>query len=527
MVNVTGIEDIELTLTDKDTGMAVKSDVTINIDSTVSEFTPKVTLLSPVNKAVINTLTPTLNWELDYSGTEIITYSVAIDENPDPQTTIKTGLTTTEYILENELVDGKTYYWKVEPSIGICLSGAFRFTIDLGFEPIYKVNLTAEQKTVTIKQGEYKDINITVTNEGNSIDNFKIEINSINLQSQTSVDKTNIQLDPDRDSIVKLTIDIPDDFTTGDYSITVTAVSLVNINAQDEVTIDVKVVSKFFIPDYDVSISISPLSLELEQGDSENVTITITNDGNIEDDFTIRFESDDFTSADIQSSERSLKLTDGESDTITLTIKVPENMEPGEYSIKFIVESDDVSNESILTITVKDKDGEEPTDGDEDNTMLYALIGIIIVIIVVLILLFIFLKKKGTEEETIVEKAQPPPPEEVPTEMPQPTQVPEPETPPPEQPPTQEVPPEQVPTQEMPPEQIPDPEISSEQLPPPEQSLTPEIIRKQVADPEAPAPEESQPSSETQPEPMQQSEVPSKQPPTPDVTTQAPQNEEP
>ncbi|MCK5559435.1 MAG: SBBP repeat-containing protein, partial [Thermoplasmata archaeon] len=60
--NTTGTEDIELTLTDKDSGTAIKSDITINIDSTISEFTPKVTLLSPPDKTTINTLTPTLKW---------------------------------------------------------------------------------------------------------------------------------------------------------------------------------------------------------------------------------------------------------------------------------------------------------------------------------------------------------------------------------------------------------------------------------------------------------------------------------
>ena len=79
--------------------------------------------------------------------------------------------------------------------------------------------------------------------------------------------------------------------------------SFADLTVKDEVTIDVKVVSKDFIPNYDVSISISPTSLELEQGDSENVTITISNNGNIEDDFTISIESADFTSANIQFSD--------------------------------------------------------------------------------------------------------------------------------------------------------------------------------------------------------------------------------
>ncbi|MCK5561676.1 MAG: SBBP repeat-containing protein [Thermoplasmata archaeon] len=512
--NVTGTEDIELILNDKDNGIAVKSDITINIDSTISEFTPRVTLLSPLDKAVINTLTPTLKWELDYSGTEIITYSVALDENPDPLTPIKTGLTTAEYTLENELMDGITYYWKVEPTNGICLSGAFRFTIDLGFEPIYKVNLSTERDSVSIIQGESGEINLTVTNEGNSIDNFEIEISSVNLQSQISVNKPNVQLDPDIDSLVKLSIDIPDDFTTGDYTITVTATSLTDLTIKDEVTIDVKVVSKDFVPDYDVSISISPTSLELEPGDTDNVTITISNNGNIEDDFTISFESDDFTSANIQFSESSLPIPEGDSDSITVTIKIPEDIEPGVYTVKFIVESNDDPQETTLTVTVKDKDGEKPKDDDEDNTMLYAIIGIIVIIIVVLILLFIFLKKKkGKEEELPVEEQTPQPQEEGPPEVPpqqpptpevQPEQVTVPETPAPEQPQVPEVPPEQQPTPEVTP-QVPQPQVE----PAPEPVPMPQVEEQPMPTPQVqPQVEAQEPAVEQPAEPQGQAPVP-------------------
>jgi hypothetical protein len=509
--NVTGSEDIELTLTDKDSGTAVKLDVTIIVDSTISENTPKVTLLSPVNKAVINTLTPTLKWELDYIGAEIITYSVAIDESPDPKTTIVAGLIATEYTLENELVDGKTYYWKVEPSIGICLSGTFSFTINLGFDPIYKVNLTAETDSVTIKQGQSHNIDLTVTNEGNSIDNFKIGIDTISLQSQTSIDKTNIQLDPNLNSIIQLSIDIPDDFTVGDYKITITATSLTDLIAQDEVTIDVKVVSKDFIPDYDVSISISPTSLDLEQGESENVTITISNNGNIEDDFTIIFESTDFTSANIQLSDTSVSLSDGDSDTITVMIKIPDDMEPGVYTIKFIVESNGNPQESTLTVTVKDKGGGEPGDkkDEEDNTMLYALIGIIIVIIVVLVLLFIFLKrKKGLEEPTTGEE-QVSPPEEAPPEAQE--QAPAPEVAPEQTPPPETPPPEPTPTPETIP---PQPQLRIESAPEP--TPMPQVEEQPVPQIEPPP----QPKVEVQEPPVIEQPTEPQQPPVPKIKTQ-------
>jgi hypothetical protein len=490
-----GQEDIKLILTDKDGGATSKSNITIYVDSRSFEVIPKVTLISPSNGSVINTLKPTLKWNLNYTGTESIKYTVTLEDNPKPSIPIKTGLTTTEYTLENELEDGKTYYWKVEPTNGICLSMSFHFNIDLGFELIYEVNLTSEKESITIKQNESKEINLTVTNEGNSIDNFEIELKSANLESQIRIDKTNVQLDPDIDSLLKLNIDIPADFTTGDYTITVTATSLTEITAQDEVIIIVKVVSKDFVPDYNVSISVSLSSLSLNPGDSENVTITITNDGNIEDDFSIRFESTDFSSADIQFSESSLSIADGDSDSIRATINIPENLEPGEYTVKFIVESNDESKESTLTITVKDKDAEEPEDKDsgEDNTMLYALIGIIIVIIVVLILLFIFLKKKGKEEEapTVDEPPFETPPSEQPPVYETPSeQAPVPETPSPVQPPTPRVTPQVTqPSVEPEPQPVPQVEQSSQpQVKVQEPAVVEQTAEPQVQQEQAPVP---------------------------------------
>jgi hypothetical protein len=297
--DVTGSEEIELILTDKDGGSAVKSDITITINSTVPQ--------------------PHLN---------------------------------------------------------------------------YDVNITTENDFIIIKQGESKDINLTVTNKGNSIDNFTIETSSVNLHSHIAVDKNNVKIDPDVSSKIKLSIDIPDDFTIGDYSIGVTATSLTDSTAKDEVTINVKIVSKDVIPDYNASISISTTTLDLKQGDSANITLTITNNGNIEDDFEISFELEDIKSADISFSKSNLTLGERDTELIIVTIKIPKDMAPGVYTIKFIVKSNDDPKESSLTLTVKEKDGEESKNDSEDRTILFVLVCIIVIIFVVLILIFIFFKKK-------------------------------------------------------------------------------------------------------------------------------------
>jgi hypothetical protein len=136
-----------------------------------------------------------------------------------------------------------------------------------------------------------------------------------------------------------------------------------------------------------------------------------------------------------------------------------------------------------------EEDGDDDGDGEEDNTWLFALIGIIIVVIVVLVLLFVFLKKKKGEEEPPVEEPQAPPPVEMPAE-----QMPHAQDQAlAEQPPTAEVPPEPAPapTPEMPPEQPSMPETPPE----PEQAPTPEPASQPA---QQPAPEQT-PAPQPQP----------------------------
>ncbi|MCK5559077.1 MAG: SBBP repeat-containing protein, partial [Thermoplasmata archaeon] len=62
-VNIRREEDIKLTLTDKDGGTDTLSNITISVDSVITIETPKLTLLTPADKNIINTLTPTLTWK--------------------------------------------------------------------------------------------------------------------------------------------------------------------------------------------------------------------------------------------------------------------------------------------------------------------------------------------------------------------------------------------------------------------------------------------------------------------------------
>ena len=240
-----------------------------------------------------------------------------------------------------------------------------------------------------------------------------VSLNSDKLQSRVNINKTNIQLAPGIKSTLKLNISIPDNFELGEYSILITGTSLSDETVSDEVTIMVKVIGKDLISIYGVAISVLPNSIEIVQDKSENVTLIITNVGNIRDAYTITFESNDFTIADINLSDTFLSLREGVEAQITVMITVPDDIKPGEYKLEFIAKNDMASNNTSLMINVIEVDGEiKPDDGKpkEENIMISVGIWIIIIILIILIVVsgfYFYYRKKYAKKEEAKDKEIP------------------------------------------------------------------------------------------------------------------------
>ncbi|MCK5561561.1 MAG: SBBP repeat-containing protein [Thermoplasmata archaeon] len=490
--DVAGSEDIELSLKDKDGGIATKYDITIIVDSRITALTPKVTLKTPINNDIVTTLTPTLEWELDYSGTELITYTIILDENPEPVTPIKSSHTTTSYTLEKVLEDGKTYYWKVIPLNGICISEPFKFTVNLQFQPYYEVNITANKNYIAIEQGATGNIILTVENRGNLEEEYLLEFRSGSfLTSDIQITVTNFIIDPGLDITIGVTINVPDNMGISIHPIEFIVKSY---NSIDETIVNVEVLEKGSgVPTWDVSINISAPSVGIKQGQSASIILTIINEGNMPDNYTIYPESYDFTSTDLIFTADSLSLEPSTDGQITVTITVPENLPPGQYTIRFIVESASTSDEIDLNVNVEERAKPTKSDDDEDDTMLYAGIGIIvIIIIIVLILLFLFVLKKKPQEEEGIEKTPPGAPEQPP-----PPAIPAVQPPQEVQPP--EVMPQVLQVEEQPPEPPPLPQAEEQLQPqlmpapqveqPQEPEVEPPTVEEQAQEPETPKPE--------------------------------------
>jgi hypothetical protein len=394
LLNVTGYVNIDLILKDKDGGICTKPDITVHVESRITELTPKVTLLSPSNGSVVSTLTPKLEWSLDYFGDELITYSIYLDKTPAPEKIIKSNISMTSYTLETELEDRTTYYWLVIPILGICLSEPYCFIVNLSNKPDYKVNLTSEKDYVILRQGSETEINLTVRNEGILDDMYNIEYNSGTLQEYIFIDRILIQLLSNTESVLKLTIMIPENFGLGVHNISVAAKSLNGVTVSDEIAITVEVVKQDFIPKYGVSLAVIPASIEIEQGGISNVTLNIINFGNIADKYTVSFESDAFSLNNILVERNSISLNSSENKFFNVQIIVPDSTVIGTYNITFIIQSEQISNETNLTVHVKAKKVfSEPDDGGE-NMFIFTLTVIAFIILLIILIVFIILRKR-------------------------------------------------------------------------------------------------------------------------------------
>lgn len=164
-------------------------------------------LTAPANNAANVALTPTLGWQAatDPDG-DAVTYSVYLDQNANPSTAIKSGLTTTNFTLTTALANNTTYYWKVvatDAKGATTASSVYKFTtpatVSLPVKVTHKNASGTAFRTATMTYDSQKRLNKKIFVDQNtslnetqtfSYDNGKITLISVfpNDPSQ-SVDK--------------------------------------------------------------------------------------------------------------------------------------------------------------------------------------------------------------------------------------------------------------------------------------------------------------------------------------------------
>ncbi len=150
---------------------------------------------------------------------------------------------------------------------------------------------------------------------------------------------------------------------------------------------------------YSVNLTVIPNIIKIYPGEFGNITLKITNFGNVFDNYSITFESDNYNLSDIKLEIKSVSLASNQSKSINVKIIVSKNMKSEDYTIIFRAKSIYSSDETSLTVKVIEK----PKDKEKgENSYLSIAIGIVAIIVILTIILFIiFVYKKRNKKQEI------------------------------------------------------------------------------------------------------------------------------
>ena len=201
----------------------------INVNNWVPQVKPKVILLSPPNGITINDTSIELTWELEDNSSKGVTYNVYFDNfsNPGIKTT---GVLNTSFVID-DLVNGKTYYWRVIPILGdlegSCISGIWWFEIDLVTDSkMFKLKLTGRD-SISIFPGENKSVPLSITNLGTNEDLIKFELEAGKLSDYIALDDNSmVKLASNNYAFRNLEISLPETIQPGIHVIIITAISM-------------------------------------------------------------------------------------------------------------------------------------------------------------------------------------------------------------------------------------------------------------------------------------------------------------
>jgi hypothetical protein len=140
---------------------------------------PFVKLLSPENGSFIISIKPTLAWNVEYEGTEFLSFDVYLDTKPVP-INFTPSHSFTQLIPTFDLEEGVKYYWKVVPWAGDISGSASEvwwFTIkEEVMIPRFELNLTLSNPIIEMSPGSIKQVRAIVTNLGEITDEIRLKL---------------------------------------------------------------------------------------------------------------------------------------------------------------------------------------------------------------------------------------------------------------------------------------------------------------------------------------------------------------
>jgi hypothetical protein len=140
---------------------------------------PYVILNSPENSSTIESVSPTLDWTLEYSGLEIITFDVYFGTKNNFKLIIE-NYPNMNFTLTKILENGQTYHWKIIPRTGEnngIESETWSFKIkEEKFLPDFGLKLTIHPQKIELGPNSMKYVKATVTNLGELNDTISLEV---------------------------------------------------------------------------------------------------------------------------------------------------------------------------------------------------------------------------------------------------------------------------------------------------------------------------------------------------------------
>ena len=207
-----------------DTGGSISGTWSFRIDTSVTA--PELILLAPPDCAVLNETRARLRWEAtNPSRSDLVFHIYAGTSNIS---LIRVCITNdTEHILE-DLFDNTTYYWKVIPVSGSVQgrsSALWSFRIDVGNDSQKptksSIGMLLGSDRIKLRPGENRSTNVTIRNNGTFPASVSFHVGGM---LSKYVNLTSSLVAYPGDSRIGMTVTLPFNISTGNYSHTIRAV---------------------------------------------------------------------------------------------------------------------------------------------------------------------------------------------------------------------------------------------------------------------------------------------------------------
>ena len=198
---------------------------------------PDVELYIPVDGTKVNTTNITLKWYCDgeYPNVDYLLY-FGFYPNWTSMEVIQVNATTTEYVdyQITGLINGETYYWFVIPRKGIsegrCISGIWKFTVDIDYERITNIHITTNTSEFKLNPGKNYNFTFTLLNDGNENESIMLDLDNGIFPGILDIQPEIFVLCPGEENLFQLRISVPEDINIENYSISI----IVTISIRDK-----------------------------------------------------------------------------------------------------------------------------------------------------------------------------------------------------------------------------------------------------------------------------------------------------